>query len=137
MRGYLTIINFIFFLQVHVLFSNFQEEKETIILGAESIEEFIPLLENKKIGLVSNSSSVIRSENKLVHLLDTLLKLKQDVKAVLREAVSTRDADNLGLCYTEVIPLLTNALQEAVAKIETLETNLTALTTRVATLETS
>ena len=82
MRGFLTIINFIFFLQVHVLFSNFQEEKETIILGAESIEEFIPLLENKKIGLVSNSSSVIRTENKLVHLLDTLLKLKQEVKAV-------------------------------------------------------
>ena len=82
MRGFLTIINFIFFLQVHVLFSNFQEEKETIILGAESIEEFIPFLENKKIGLVSNSSSVIRTENKLVHLLDTLLKLKQEVKAV-------------------------------------------------------
>ena len=63
--------------------------------------------------------------------------IAQDVQAVLPEAVSTRDADNLGLCYTEVIPLLTNALQEAVAKIETLETNLTALTTRVATLETS
>ena len=82
MRGFLTIFNFIFFLQVHVLFSNFQEVKETIILGAESIEEFIPFLENKKIGLVSNSSSVIRTENKLVHLLDTLLKLKQEVKAV-------------------------------------------------------
>ena len=82
MRGFLTIINFIFFLQVYVLFSNFQEEKETIILGAESIEEFIPFLENKKIGLVSNSSSVIRTKNKLVHLLDTLLKLKQEVKAV-------------------------------------------------------
>ena len=82
MRSFLTIIKVIFFLQVHVLFSNFQEETKTIILGAESIEEFIPLLENKKIGLVSNSSSIIRRGDKLIHLLDTLLKLKQKIKAV-------------------------------------------------------
>ena len=63
--------------------------------------------------------------------------IAQDVQAVLPEAVSTRDPDNLTLKYTEVIPLLTNALQEAVAKIEKLETDLTALTTRVATLETA
>jgi uncharacterized protein YbbC (DUF1343 family) len=82
MRRFLKIIQFIFFLQVHVLFSNFQEETETIILGAESIEEYIPFLENKTIGLVSNSSSIIRTKNQKVHLLDTLIKLNQKVKAV-------------------------------------------------------
>ena len=82
MRRFLIIIKFIFFLQVHVLFSNFQERKETIIVGAESIQEFLPFLENKNIGLVSNSSSIIRKEHKLVHLLDTLLKLNQKIKAV-------------------------------------------------------
>lgn len=82
MRRFFTIIKFIFFLQVHVLFSNFQEETETIILGAESIEEFLPIIENNKIGLVSNSSSIIRTDHKPVHLLDTLLKLNQKIKAV-------------------------------------------------------
>ena len=82
MKKFLVIIKLIFLLQVYVLFSNFQEETEGVILGAESVEEFIPFLENKKIGLVSNSSSIIRSGNKQVHLLDTLLKLNQKIKAV-------------------------------------------------------
>lgn len=82
MRRFLAIIKFVFFLQVHVLFSNFQEETKTIIPGAESLEEFIPFLENKKIGLVSNSSSIIITDNKRIHLLDTLLKLNQKIKAV-------------------------------------------------------
>ena len=82
MGNFFTIIKFIFFLQVHILFSNFQEETETIILGAESIEEFLPFVKNKKIGLVSNSSSIIRTDHKPVHLLDTLLKLNQKIKAV-------------------------------------------------------
>ena len=82
MKKFLRIIKLIFLLQVHVLFSNFQEETESIILGAESVEEFIPFLKNKKIGLVSNSSSIIRSDYKKVHLLDTLIKLNQKIKAV-------------------------------------------------------
>ena len=53
--------------------------------------------------------------------------IAQDVQAVLPEAVSTREPDKLTLCYTEVIPLLTNALQEAIAKIEVLETKGAAL----------
>ena len=82
MKKFLGIIKLMFLLQVYVLFLNFQEETEGVILGAESVEEFIPFLENKKIGLVSNSSSIIRSGNKKVHLLDTLLKLNQKIKAV-------------------------------------------------------
>jgi hypothetical protein len=53
--------------------------------------------------------------------------IAQDVQKVLPEAVSTRDPNNLGLNYTDVIPLLTNALQEAITKIETLETKVAAL----------
>ena len=82
MKMFFRLIKIIFLLQFHILFSNFQEEFETIIPGAELIEEFIPLLENKKIGLVSNSSSIVRTKNKYVHLLDTLLKLNQKVKAI-------------------------------------------------------
>ena len=71
------MIKFIFLLQFHILFSNFQKKTETIVLGAESIEEFLPMLENKNIGLVSNSSSILRNGEKSVHLLDTLIKLNQ------------------------------------------------------------
>ena len=59
--------------------------------------------------------------------------IAQDVQAVLPEAVDIRNTyeetekQRLGLRYTEVIPLLTAALQEAIAKIETLETKVAAL----------
>ena len=82
MRRFFKIIKFIFLLQVHILFSNFQEELKTIILGAELTEEFVPLLEGKNIGLVSNSSSILRTIKKPVHLLDTLIRLNQKVQAV-------------------------------------------------------
>tara|TARA_B100000575_G_scaffold249550_1_gene215997 strand:+ start:2833 stop:4002 length:1170 start_codon:yes stop_codon:yes gene_type:complete len=82
MKRFLIIIKFIFLLQVHILFSNFQEEIETIIPGAESIDEYISLIKNKKIGIVSNSSSIIRTKNKKIHLLDTLIKLNQSISAV-------------------------------------------------------
>ena len=56
--------------------------------------------------------------------------IAQDVQQVLPEAVSIMDkeaeGDNqrLGLAYAQTIPLLTAALQEAIAKIETLEQRL-------------
>ncbi len=55
--------------------------------------------------------------------------MAQDVQAVLPEAVSELpDEDGtLGLSYTDVIPLLTAALKESIAKIEDLETRLAAL----------
>ena len=55
--------------------------------------------------------------------------IAQDVQAVLPEAVSELpDEDStLGLSYTDVIPLLTAALKESIAKIETLETKVAAL----------
>lgn len=57
----------------------------------------------------------------------------QSVQPVLPEAVDNSalvdgdDTEYLSVRYTEVIPLLTAALQEAVAKIETLEARITAL----------
>ena len=56
--------------------------------------------------------------------------IAQDVQSVLPEAVSVanQETGHLGLSYTDVIPLLVAALQEAVAKIDTLEA-------RIATLE--
>ena len=59
--------------------------------------------------------------------------IAQDVQAVLPEAVDIRNTyeetenQRLSLRYTEIIPLLTAALQEAVAEIDTLKTKVAAL----------
>ncbi len=59
--------------------------------------------------------------------------IAQDVQAVLPEAVSVanksapEEDQRLGLSYTDVIPLLTAALQEALTKIEALEARVAAL----------
>ena len=54
--------------------------------------------------------------------------IAQDVQAVLPEAVDATDEDNLGVRYTETIPLLVAAIKEQQATIE-------ALTARIAALE--
>ena len=58
--------------------------------------------------------------------------IAQSVQSVLPEAVDSNDVlddgtEYLSVRYTEVIPLLTAALQQAITKIETLETRITAL----------
>ena len=102
-----------------------------------------------------SSASDERDKENLVTISDAITKIKtlrtvtgnytwkpdekhafliaQDVQAVLPEAVdiiNTYEAtenQRLGLRYTEVIPLLTAALQEAVAEIDTLKTKVAAL----------
>lgn len=65
--------------------------------------------------------------------------IAQDVQAVLPEAVTVNDDEinTLGVQYTEVIPLLTAAIQEQQAIILAQESALTALTARVAALDAS
>jgi hypothetical protein len=55
--------------------------------------------------------------------------IAQDVQAVLPEAVSIANPENgyLGVAYTDVIPLLTAAIQEQQALITTLTERITAL----------
>lgn len=51
-----------------------------VTTGAERIEEYLPLLEGKRIGLVVNHTSIVGKSQ--THLLDTLLALKVNIKAV-------------------------------------------------------
>jgi uncharacterized protein YbbC (DUF1343 family) len=48
---------------------------QSIVTGAERTSVYLPFLQNKKVGLVVNQTSVVGQ----VHLLDTLLKLGVDV----------------------------------------------------------
>ena len=60
-----------------------------------------------------------------------------EVSNVVPEAISgEKDGEEMqGIDQSKLVPLLTAALQEAVTKIETLETEMTALKARVTTLE--
>ena len=53
--------------------------------------------------------------------------IAQDVQAVLPEAVDATDPDNLGVQYTDVIPLLVAAIQEQQAIITQLQADVAAL----------
>lgn len=50
-------------------------------LGAERMEEYLPLLKGKRVAIVANQTSVVRnSQGGLVHLADTLLSLGIDLR---------------------------------------------------------
>ena len=72
---------------------------------------------------------------------DYAFLIAQDVQQVLPEAVHVMNKSaavedqRLGIAYTQTIPLLTAALKEAIAKIETLETQQADLLARVTALE--
>ena len=70
---------------------NYDKITNKIIVGAESINEYKPLLLSKKIGIVANHTSVIfKSTNRLLanenidytHLVDSLLKLNIEIKKI-------------------------------------------------------
>lgn len=51
-----------------------------VIVGAERFEEYLSLVKNKKVGILTNQTSVVRNQNgDFIHLLDTLLSLDVDV----------------------------------------------------------
>lgn len=53
-------------------------EQTKVIVGAEQTNLYLPLLQNKKIGVVANHTSMIND----VHLVDSLLTLKINLKKV-------------------------------------------------------
>ena len=67
-------------------------QAQVLRTGAEQIEILIPLLNNKRIALVVNQTSVVNKEE--VHLLDTLMALGMNVKKVFAPEHGFRgDAD--------------------------------------------
>jgi hypothetical protein len=61
--------------------------------------------------------------------------IAQDVEAVLPEAVDHSNPDELGLSYTDVIPLLVASIQEMKSIIDTQASTITQLTARITALE--
>lgn len=51
-----------------------------VVTGAEHIEQYLPLLQGKRVGMVVNHTSIVGTEQ--THLLDTLLKLNVQIVKV-------------------------------------------------------
>ena len=56
----------------------FSTQAQKIVLGAERTTIYLPLLENKKVGIIGNQTSMIGE----THLVDSLLSLGIDVVKV-------------------------------------------------------
>ena len=64
---------FIIFSSVNVL-----SQDKMVIVGAERMKEYLPLIRDKRIAIVSNQTSLVNH----THLVDTLLSLKIKIKCV-------------------------------------------------------
>ena len=68
---------------------------KTLVIGANQTEKYVHKLENKSIGIVANQTSVIINEDgSQTHLIDSLYKLKLNIKRVFAPEHGCRgDAD--------------------------------------------
>lgn len=54
-----------------------------VVVGANQVESYLPLIKNKRIGIVANQTSVIfRKNNKYTHIVDSLSSLNVKIKKV-------------------------------------------------------
>lgn len=70
------------------------QANDTVVMGAERMDEYLPLLKGKRVGLVVNHTSVLGAEQ--VHLLDTLLKLNVKVVAAFAPEHGFRGKEEYG-----------------------------------------
>lgn len=77
MRVLLFILSFSF-TQISCTEKSSSTPPTSIIPGAYQLEEYLPLLEGERVGLVVNQTSVINN----THLVDTLISLNIDIKKV-------------------------------------------------------
>ena len=68
-----------------------------IILGANRTEAYLPLLKNKKVGIVGNQTSILKTEKgNYTHLVDSLLALKVNIKKVFAPEHGFRGSADAG-----------------------------------------
>ena len=69
-------INFFLIVSLNIVAQN------NTIIGIDKTEEYLPLIIDKNIAIVSNHTSQFINESKSIHLVDSLLKLNVQVKKV-------------------------------------------------------
>lgn len=68
------------------------ESKNGILVGADRVDAYLTLLQDKRVALVVNHTSVVGK----THLIDTLLTLKVDVKAIFSPEHGLRGQEDAG-----------------------------------------
>ena len=58
------------------------QDDTTLEVGANRTELYLPLLQGKRVGIVANQTSVIFKNNDCIHLVDSLVSLKVEIKKV-------------------------------------------------------
>ena len=76
------VIKITFFLLVINSAQKSFAQTERILVGAEQTELYFKDIKNKRIAVVANQTSRIRSRKKYVHLIDTLISMNINVKKV-------------------------------------------------------
>ena len=74
--------------------------QKKIIVGAEQIDKFLPILKNKKVGIVAHQASIINSKT---HLVDSLLSLNVNIQKVFAPEHGFRGTLDAGEVFTNNI----------------------------------
>ncbi|WP_177760720.1 exo-beta-N-acetylmuramidase NamZ domain-containing protein [Flavobacterium sp. I3-2] len=56
--------------------------KAPIKTGADNYQEYLPLLKGKKVGVLTNQSGIVNTNNESIHLVDFLLNNEVDLKKI-------------------------------------------------------
>lgn len=74
--------NTVLFFFVIVFISLSYTLQAQILTGADQPEKYLPLLKDKKVGILTNQTGVVNYEDTLIHLVDFLINNKIDVKKI-------------------------------------------------------
>ena len=77
---------------------------EESIVGASRTELYLPILQNKRVGIIANQTSIFSN----THLVDTLLKLEIDIKAIFTPEHGFRGSADEGTFIANSIDEKTN-----------------------------
>ena len=77
---------------------------EESVVGASRTELYLPILQNKRVGIIANQTSIFSN----THLIDTLLKLEIDIKAIFTPEHGFRGSADEGTFIANSIDEKTN-----------------------------
>ncbi|MWW26593.1 exo-beta-N-acetylmuramidase NamZ family protein [Algibacter lectus] len=84
------------------------ETKKNITVGANQTALYLPILQDKRVGIVANQTSVIFKGETNTHLVDSLLALNVDIKTVFAPEHGFRGTADAGEVIKDGIDIKTN-----------------------------
>ncbi len=85
-----------------------QTQPKEIVVGANNMKAYLPLLAGKNIAVVANQTSVIFKKNGYVHLVDSLLSLRVNISKVFSPEHGFRGIADAGETVTDGFDLRTD-----------------------------